>query len=137
MKLLFLVLALVASAVSAFEISALSRRAVARAFAFSPFVATAAFADAGNAFLGKAKSPTDSLSFDTVSSERANLGEGLTAIGRNAAVDDAGAAVPLNKNPPGMPSKAQFTASQAANFVGPPGSELTVAQKNAMARLMK
>ena len=41
------------------------------------------------------------------------------------------------KNPPGMPSKAQFTANAAANYPGPPGSEKTPAQVAAMARLMK
>ena len=96
----------------------------------------AVFADADNAYLGTAKAPTVSLSFDTTSDRRGNLGSGLQAIGREASLDEAGSNVPLEKNPPGMPSKAQFTAYEAAQRPGPPGDEKTGATASAMARLM-
>ena len=60
----------------------------------------------------------------------------LVGIGRQAFVDASGSAVPLDKSPAGMPSTAQFTANQAANYPGPPGSEKTVAQSAALARLL-
>jgi len=129
-----------AATVSAFEIPAsVSRRAVlARVAGVAPLAAAAsAFADSDNKFLGKAKEYSGGRSFDTVSDARGNLGSGLQAIGRQAAIDDSGSSVSLDKNPPGMPSAPQMTANQAANFVGPPGSEKNAAQKAALARMLQ
>ena len=135
--MIFRVLVLFAALASAFELpTSLSRRSFARAAAVAPLgFAAAAFADADNKFLGVAKVPSEKLSFETTSDARGSLGNGLSAIGRQAAVDDSGSAVPLAKNPPGMPSVASYTAAEASALVN--GVEKSLPSYSAgMARLM-
>jgi len=87
----------------------LSRRTVARAVATTPLVAAAAaWADADNRFLGVAKSGG--------AGQVEKYGTTDKSVGRQAVVDDAGAAVPITSNPAGMPSTAQYTAKEASQL---------------------
>ena len=69
-----------------------------------------------------------------MSDREGNLGEGLQAIGRGASIDDSGSAVPLNKNPPGMPSVVTKTAGEYANT--PDGSGYAVRHPHGLRRDM-
>ena len=69
-----------------------------------------------------------------MSDREGNLGEGLQAIGRGASIDDSGSAVPLNKNPPGMPSVVTKTAGEYANT--PDGSGYAVRHPHELRRDM-
>jgi len=96
---------------SAYEIPAvLSRRAFARALAAAPVVAisVAANADASNGYMnavGKAGAGAGSVD---------KYGAATKSIGREAVVDEAGAAVPTDSAPAGMPSTARYTAKEAS-----------------------
>jgi len=122
MRLLLLCVA----ATCAFELpSVVSRRTFAQAVAAAPLaIATSAFADADNKYLGVGKAGVGGGNI-------AKYGEATEkAIGRPGALTDAsGAAAPKG-------IALGSTAGVAAS-VGPPGSEKTVAQINAMKRLMK
>jgi len=122
MRLLFLCLAVV----SAFDVSSLAtRRAFAQAVAAAPLaIATSAFADADNKYLGVGKAGVGAGAIDKYGAAT------TTAIGRPGAfVDAAGSAAPKGI---ALGSTAGVAASE-----GPPGSEKNAAQIAAMKRLMK
>jgi len=103
------VLLLLASA-SAYELPAvLSRRALARAVAAVPLgVAVAAHADASNGYMNQVGKP------GVGAGQVDKYGAATKSIGREAVVDEAGAAVPTDSSPAGMPSTAKFTAKEAS-----------------------
>ena len=104
-----LLMLLMLAATSAYELPSVSRRAlIARAAATTPLTAVAtAWADANNDFLGKGKAELGRGSVE-------KYGTVDRAVGREAVVDDSGAAVPITTNPAGMPSTAKFTAKEAS-----------------------
>ena len=96
-----------------------------------------AWQDGDNKYLGTAKAPSESLAFEVKSSGSAGTtgAPGDFAIGRGAFVDASGAAVPLTKSPPGMPSTATYTANEASQLVNGV-NKADPGYQSAMARLM-
>jgi len=115
---------LLVSGAGAFELGAsLSRRDIARALAIAPAaVATAAFADGNNVYLGFSKAGLGSGNVDT-------YGAPTKAVGSPPSVDAAGAKVPAT-------ALRSSAADYAFKSTRPGEKERTPAQQAAFERLL-